>query len=435
MKAIMPKIVFIGGGSAKFVRELTVDLFSFPELAGSHIALMDIDSERVERSERIVRKIIQERKLPATVSSTLDRKRALEGADYVIITIMVGGMKYYHSDTAIPLKYGVMQAVADTSGVGGVFRYLRTAPVLARIVRDLAEVSPKAWILNYANPMAMNTWSLLAAGHSRSVGLCHSIQFSKRDIARWLNLPPEEIDVTAGGINHVDFFLTLERRGKDIYPLFKQNAERIVAAHPHETVRFELLEYLGYWPAEGPWHQSEYYPWFRKDQQRVEHYRVETAWGYNFDSQHNTDRIREVEQQLAGTIPIRYERSDEYGAPIMHALESRLPFMFYGNLKNDGLIANLPSEAVVEVPCTAGEGGIVPGRVGRIPPELAAVMQPHIAVHELAVAAAFTLDRRLARLAVQADPLVGAILTMPQIGELFDEMWQQNAEYLIDWKR
>jgi alpha-galactosidase len=346
---------------------------------------------------------------------------------------MVGGLKHYYSDNAIPLKYDVMQTVGDTAGVGGVFRYLRTAPVLNGIVRDLNEVSPNAWILNYANPMAMNTWGLLDAGYHRCVGLCHSIQISTADIGRWLHIPPQEIEFTAGGINHVNFFLTLRYFQKDIYPLLKNRAPEILSAHPHEAVRFELLKYLGYWPAEGPWHQSEYYPWFRKNQKQIDHYRVETFWGYNFDSQHNVDRIKEVEQQIAGVIPINFNRSNEFGAPIMHALETGSPFLFYGNLRNEGLISNLSPHAVVEVPCTAIRNNIVPGRVGELPVELAAVIQPHIAVHELAVTAAATRDKRLVRLAIQADPLVGAMLTMPQINDLCEEMWAENAEYLVGW--
>jgi alpha-galactosidase len=433
----MRKIVFIGGGSAKFVRELSVDLFSYPELQDTHICLMDVDRERVDRSEKIVGKIIADRNLPGRVSSTLDRESALEGADFVVITIMVGGLKHYNSDSQIPAKYGVLQAVGDTIGAGGVFRYLRTAPVLQGIVNDLKKLSPRAWILNYANPMAMNTWTLLQAGHERTVGLCHSIQHCLNDISRWLDVPKHEIRYTAGGINHVDFYLTLQHipTGENLYPKLLAATERVLKDQPHERSRFELLKFLGHFPAEGSWHQSEYYPWFRKDQKRIDHYGVESFWGYTVDSQHFKHRVEEIEQQLANKVPISFERSSEYGAGIVHSLVTGTLRKFYGNVKNTGgLIENLPAQALVEVPCAVDETGITAGRVGRIPPQLAAVMMPHVNVHEMAVQAAMTKDKRLVRQAIQADPLAGMILTLPEIQMMTDELFAENHEYLSDFQ-
>jgi len=431
----MSKIVFIGGGSAKFIRELVVDLFCYLEFHDSHITLMDIDRERVERSERIVRKIISDRKLGATVESTGDRRYALEGADYVIITIMVGGLEHYYSDSAIPAKYGVFQTVGDTTGVGGVFRLVRTAPVLQGIAQDLKQVAPEAWVLNYANPMSMNTWVMNACGHTRTIGLCHSVQgCCEVTFAKWLGLRPEGIRYTAGGINHINFYLTLSHEGRDIYPDLRAAADRIIKEDPVERVRFELLEYLGYFPAEGPQHQSEYYPWFRKDQRRIEHYAAETFWGYNIDSKHMQDRIKEVEAQIAGKLPIDSGHSLEYGARIIHSLASGELRTFYGNVPNRGLIENLPSQAIVEVPCLVGATGISPCRVGRIPPQLAAVMTPHIGLHEMTVEAVLSKDRRLIGRAIQADPLSGAILTLPEIEQMVNELLEENREYLDGWR-
>jgi alpha-galactosidase len=429
----MSKVTFIGGGSAKFVRELVVDLFAFEELRDSHICLMDIDAERLARSEQIVRKMIMDRKLPARVETTTDQRRALAGADYVVITIMVGGFDAYGADTAIPSKYGVHQAVSDTTGPGGVFRIVRTSPVLQQIAKNLKEVAPQAWILNYANPMSMNTWTLLECGHARTVGLCHSIQGCYVGIAKSLGIPPEEVNYTAAGINHINFYLTLERQGQDIYPLFRANADRLIQESPTERPRFELLKYLGYFPAEGPHHQSEYYAWFRKNQAAIDHYHVETAWGYNFDKKYNGIKMADVDRQIAGTDPIDYTPSVEYGAKIIHSLKTGTLRLFYGNVWNSGLIENLPARSVVEVPCVVDRNGILPVKMGRIPPQLAAGMTPHIALHELAVAGALQKDRRLIRLAVQADPLTGAILTLPQITELVDEMFAANQAYVQDW--
>ena len=430
----MSKITFIGGGSAKFVRELVVDLFTFPALRSAHICLMDIDRERVERAERIVAKIIRDRRLSATVEATTDRERALAGADYVVITIMVGGLAHYESDGTIPAKYGVCQCVGDTIGPGGVFRCVRTTPVLRDIAADLQRLAPQAWVLNYANPMAMNVATMLACGHDRSVGLCHSMQYGVLEIARWLDVPAAEIQFTSGGINHINFYLTLERAGQNLYPALLAAADRVIAGAPVERVRFELLRYLGHWPAEGPYHQAEYYPWFKKDVRRIEHYAADNLWGYTRDALHYRQRTEEIEAQLAGQAPISYERSVEYGADIIHAFETGQPFRFYGNIRNAGFIDNLPAGAVVEVSCVAGRAGLVPECMGRIPAQLAAVMTPHIAIHEMAVQAALTKNLTLLRQAVQADPLTAAILTLPEIERMTDELLTANAEYVKDWQ-
>lgn len=430
----MKKVTFIGGGSAKFVRELVVDMFHFPELQDCRISLMDIDGPRAQRSEKIVRKIIADRKLPATVESTTDQRRALEGADYVVITIMVGGFESYRLDYEVPAKYGVFQAVSDTIGPGGVFRIVRTSPVLQQIAANVRQVAPKAWILNYANPMAMNTWTLLSCGHKQTVGLCHSIQGCYAGIAKTLGIDLAEINYTAAGINHVDFYIRLEHKGRDIYPLLKAAAAEEIKKNPHEKSRFELLEYLGHFPAEGPWHQTEYYPWFRKNQQTIGEYSAEDAWGYNIDMKMNKTKIEETEDQIAGRKPISYTPSEEYGAKIIHSLETGQLRLFYGNVRNEGLIDNLPREAVVEVPCAVDKNGIQPVKVGNIPPQLAAVMRPHISVHELAVQGALTKNRRLIEQAVMMDPLTGAILTLPKIRAMVKEMFEVNKDYVADWK-
>jgi len=428
------KITFIGGGSAKFIRELAVDLFSYPHLQDSHIALMDINRERVERTERLLKKIIHELKIPATVSSTTDQRQAIAGANHIIITFMIGGFEYYHSDVAIPARYGVCQTVGDTAGPGGVFRTVRTTPVLRKIAADVLELAPEAWVLNYANPMAMNILALQRSGLKRIVGLCHSIQHLYHNFAHWLDLPAEEIHYTAGGINHINFYLTVTHQGQNLYPRLLAQKDRILKEFPSEITRFELLEYLGHIPAEGAGHQTEYYPWFRKDEAGIRRSCAETFWGYNIDSQMFKDRAIEIDAQIAGTKPISYSRSMEYGAQIVQAIEGGEPQSFYGNVPNCGLIENLPYDSITEVPCVADKNGIVAGRVGKIPTQLAAVMQPHIALHDLAVTGTFQKDRRLIYQAVQADPLTSTILTLPKIKEMVDEMFATNKEFVSDWK-
>jgi alpha-galactosidase len=428
-------IAIVGGGSGKFVRELVVDFFSFDELQNIELRLMDIDAERVARSQRLVEKIIAERKLPARVWSTTDRRQALDGADYVIVTIMVGGFDRYHADVAIPAEYGVFQAVSDTTGPGAVMRILRTAPVLRGLAADLAELSPRAWILNYANPMAMNVWTLLDAGHERTVGLCHSIQgFPYWHMQHWLGVPVEKLRYEAAGINHVNFYLRLEDdQGNDLYPKLRGLRQTIVEKHPEERVRFDLLDHLGHFPAEGPGHQTEYYPWFHKDQAAVDHYAVGTYFGYNTDLKHFHDRSAELEEQIAGKRPISMRRSPEYGAPIIHAMTTNAPLLIYGNVRNEGLIDNLPRQAVVEVPCLVDANGLFPCRMGTVPPQLAAVMTPHIHLYEMAVRASQEKSRELVRLAIAADPLAGAILTLPKLHEMTERLLADNAAWIEDW--
>lgn len=429
-----PKITFIGGGSAKFVREVVVDLFSYPHLQNSHIVLMDIDLERVERSERLVRKIISEMKIPAAVSSTTQQREAIEGADYLIITVMVGGYDAYQRDVAIPLKYGVSQVVSDTTGIGGVFRTIRTAPVLKALAEDVLAYAPNAWVINYANPMSMNVLTLTRSGLKRVVGLCHSIQHLYHQFARWLEIPREEINYTAGGINHINFYLTVTHRGESLYPRIMAEKQRILKEQPAEVVRFDLLEYLGYFPAEGPFHQSEYYAWFRKNEEQIKRTHAEAFWGYKIDSAGFKNRTVEIEDQIAGRKTISYERSLEYGAQIVQALEGGAVETFYGNVPNRGLIENLPSDAIVEVPCVVNRNGIVAGRVGTIPTQLAAVMRPHTALHDLAVTATLEKDRCRIYQAVQSDPLTSAVLTLPEIRNMVDEMFSANKEYVVNWK-
>ncbi len=429
----MPKITFIGGGSAKFVSELVKDIFTYDALRGSRICLMDVDPERLVNAKRIVERLIADLRLPASVETTVNQREAVLGADYVVVTIMVGGLKHYRSDSEIPMKYGVLPTVGDTIGPGGVFRLVRSAPVYWELARDLRELAPKAWVLNYANPMAMNTWTLIDAGHERAVGLCHSIQGCYRGIAGWLGIPPDEVRYTAAGINHINFYLTLEHQGRDLYPELLAAQERILAEHPREAVRFELLRYLGYWPAEGTEHQSEYYPWFRKDQATADRYHSETMWGYRVDSTGNEVRRRQIEEQISGAKPIHYERGHEYGSGIINSLESGEPGFFYGNVRNDDLIENLPRGSVVEVPCHVDGNGVFPCRMGRIPTKLAAVMTPHIHVHDMALQGVKRKSRRMVREAIQADPLTAAICTLPQIEAMVDELFVENAAWVSDW--
>jgi alpha-galactosidase len=430
----MTKIAFIGGGSAKFVAGLVRDVFSFEELRDAHIALMDINPENMDRSERIVRKMIGDLKIPATVSSTTDQRKAIEGADYVIITVMVGGFKHYDTDNTIPMKYGVYPTVGDTTGAGGVMRIIRTAPVMRQIAKNVRETAPNAWIFNYTNPMSMVTWSLMDAGHAKTVGLCHSIQGDYVHLAHLLGVPPDEVRYTAAGINHIDFYITLTHKGKDLYPLLLAKKEQVLQKEPSLRVKFELLEHLGGWPAEGPQHQTEYYPWFRKNREMGDKtYAAETLWGFNIDKKINSELHKIVEDQISGAKPIDYKRSHEFGAWMIHSVETNTPRVIYGNVRNHGLIENLPSRAVVEVPCLVDANGVQPCAAGRIPMAMAAVMQPHISLHEMAIEAVKTKNRKLLYQAIGCDPLANMVLTLDKLKAMTDELLAANSEFVADY--
>ena len=426
------KVTFIGGGSAKFVSGLVRDMFSFESLHDVKICLMDINAERLIRPEKLVQKMIGDLHLPATVCSTTDQREAIYGADFVVITIMVGGFKHYESDGLIPLKYGVQPTVGDTVGPGAVMRMIRTGPSLVEIGRNVAELAPDAWIFNYSNPMAMATWMLLNQ-HDKTVGLCHSIQSEYVQLARFLNIPSDEVRYTAGGINHIDFYITLTHQGRDLYPQLLQRKEEILAKHPSLRVKFELLEAIGGWPAEGEMHQNEYYPWFNKNPAMAEEYAAEIMWGFHVDKKGNGERDQIADEQISGIRKIDYARSHEYGAYMFDSILTHTPRVIYGNVRNHGLIENLPTQAVVEVPCLVDARGVQPCRLGRIPMAQAAVMAPHCALHEMATEGVMARDVTLVRQAIQADPLTGAVLTLPQIRQMTDELLVENSDYMKGW--
>lgn len=421
------RITIMGAGSATFTRSVVSDILTYPALQEAELVLMDIDPRALDRAARLVRTMVRDRGVPATVEATLDRRAALAGADFVLLTFMIGGWRAYRADIEIPARYGVLQSVGDSIGPGGVMRLLRNAPVLTSIAADLAELAPEAWVLNYVNPMAMSTWMLLDAGHARTVGLCHSVQTMYRSIAGWLGLPPDEIRYRAGGINHVDFYLSLTHRGRDLYPDFLAARHTVCADAPHMRILFDLVEYLGHVPAEGPGHQVEYYPWFRKNEAMAQEYAIRTGGAYARDAAAEEARSVEIEDQIAGRKPLPVERSSEYAARILNAVVTGSPEIVYGNVRNAGLIDNLPPEAVVEVPCLVDAAGVQPCRVGRLPPQLAAVMRPHVGVHELAIEGVRSGDRRRIEQAIACDPLSGAILTWPQIRAMTAELLAANA--------
>lgn len=439
----MPKIVFIGAGSMVFTRNLTRDIVSYPELAGSELALMDVHPGRLERIGRLVQRLVDQESSTVKVTQTTDRRVALRGADYVVITIQVGGESQWRRDIEIPEKFGVSQCVGDTLGPGGIFRGLRHLAVLDGIVADMSELCPGALVLQYANPMAMLTWRVQLAGLP-VVGLCHSVQGTARLLASFCEVPPEELTYWVAGINHQAWFLTLEHHGVDLYPRLRRHLDRpeSVALEP---VRFELFRRFGYFVTESSGHASEYVPYFRKRPDLldalVESFAKPSShadwFGYGRTGGCVTARLdragayeRSLEHQINGDEPIPMERSSEYGSRIIVARETGQPIRINANVANRELVTNLPAGCCVEVPCLVDNAGVHPCRVGDLPPQLAALNRSNIAVQELTVQGHLQRDRDLICQAMAMDPLTAAVCSLEEIWQLTDEMFAANAAWL-----
>ncbi len=431
----MPRIAFIGAGSLLFSRRLMIDILTFPELRDSTFALMDTDPKRLDYAQRVAERILREGEFPARVEATTDRREALKGADYVVIMILVGGVEAIHPDIEIPLKYGVDQCIGDTLGPGGVFRALRTIPVIIDICRDMEELCPDAWLLNYTNPMAMLCWAMTEATAIKNVGLCHSVQGTAFQLATIIHAPVHQVSYWVAGINHQAWFLEYKWNGADAYPLIRERMQDPLI-YSTETARAELLKHLGYFVTESSGHASEYTPWFRKRADLLQKYTPGGGWngGTAFILQlYETDREdyeAELERAASGQEPLAIYRSEEYASHIINALHTGEPCRINGNVRNDGLITNLPQGACVEVPCFVDKHGINPCFMGDLPPQCAALNRSNIAVQEMAVKAALSADRRLAFHAIAADPLTAAVLSLEETQQMVDEMFAAEARWL-----
>lgn len=425
----MPKIAFIGAGSVVFARRLIGDILSFPELQGSTISLMDIDAGRLELITQLANKMVAQFGWTATIESTLDRREALTGADYVLIMIQVGGLEAFASDVEIPRKYGIDQTVGDTIGPGGVFRGLRTILVLLDICWDMEELCPDALLINYSNPMAMNCWGMDEGSDIATVGLCHSVQGTAAQLARYIGAPEDEVLYWVAGINHMSWFLDYRWGKKDAYPLLWEAMEK-PEVYAKDKVRFEIMKRTGYFVTESSHHMSEYVPYFRQRPELIERF-VTPRWDYleicRSGWQPHYERIR---RQIAGEEPLQVERTHEYAAQIIYAMETNTPTRINGNVRNDSLISNLPEGCCVEVPCLVDGMGIHPCRVGDLPSVCAALNRSNINVQELAVQAALLGDRELVVQAVMMDPLTASILNLEEIEAMVAEMFAAEAAYL-----
>ncbi len=424
-----PKITFIGAGSVEFTAMLIGDILSYPELADSHIALHDIDAERLETATGVAKAIAAEHDASPTIEAFPDRRAALDGADYAINAIQVGGHKATVIDHEIPAKYGLRQTIGDTLGVGGVFRTLRTIPVMEGIAADMTAVCPDAWLLNYTNPMAMLCQATyMGTPLKKIVGLCHSVQNTTEELAALVGIPFEEITFTGAGVNHQAFILRFERDGEDLYPRLDEALER----DPEllRRVRVEMYRRLGYFPTESSEHSSEYLPWFLRDEEQIARYRLWVA-EYVSRSEENLGEYAATKEALAGDRPLDLEEpSNEYAPQIIHSIETGTPRVIYGNVHNAGLIDNLPADACVEVPCLVDGTGVNPTRVGALPPQLAALNRTFLNVADLTVRAALEGRPDRVRQAVLLDPNASSTLTPDAIWEMCDELTAAHGDLL-----
>jgi alpha-galactosidase len=414
-----------------------------PALQNATITLMDIDPGRLAQARDLVQALIDGRGIDARVDATTDRRAAVRGADYVVTTFQQGGLEAYQLDIDIPKKYGVEQCVGDTLGPGGVFRALRTIPVLTELGRDMDELAPNALLLNYVNPMAANCWAFDKATGRPHVGLCHSVQGTSEMLARWIDVPYEQVVFHCAGINHQAFFLTFRRGDEDLYPRIWQAIEN-PTIYGSEPVRIDMMKYFGYFVTESSGHASEYVPYFRKSAQMVTEELVprftnqRDEW-FDFGRtggylRHCQSRLEYAQQDfqalIAGDKALPIERTHEYGSYIIEAIETNQPARINGNVPNRGLIDNLPEGCCVEVPCLVDSNGIQPTKVGAVPPQLAALNRTNINVQELIVHAALTGDTAAVHHAVMLDPLTAAVCTLPQIHAMVNELLAAQQRWL-----
>jgi alpha-galactosidase len=438
----MHKIAFIGAGSFGFTRSLVRDILTFPELADSTLALMDIDKERLEFVTAAVNKIVEAGKYPAKVISTTDRAEAVDGADGVVCTILQGGVDVFRTDIEIPYKYGVDINIGDTRGPSGIFRALRTIPVMLDICKDINQYAPNAVFLNYTNPMAMLCRAMQGQYPNLTIsGLCHSVQGTAGMLANWIGAPNEEITYHCAGINHQAHYLDFKWNGKDAYPLIREAITTRPEVYNEEQVRNEMFLHLGYYVTESSGHNSEYVAWFRKRPELIEKYCTHgTGWNpgvhrYILDYYLNVEQSWRADIQEQLEAPIDLNRGHEYAASIFNAtIGDGKTFEFNGNVRNFGLIDNLPWGCCVEVPVIATKRGLDSIHVGPLPPQLAILNNITAQCEEMAVEGCITGNPDMILHSICYDPLTSAVLSLDETKSMVAEMFAANEGWLPTFK-
>jgi alpha-galactosidase len=427
------KVTFLGAGSTVFARQLITDILHIEGLDEGIIALVDIDQRRLDMAHQIAERLVERSGKHWRVESSIARRDVLTGSDFLVNTIEVAGLANVRHDFDIPMKYGVNQCIGDTIGPGGIFKALRTGPAWLDILRDAEELCPDAWVLNYTNPMSILMLAALTATKMRTVGLCHSVQGTSKQLAGYLQVPYEELEWQCAGINHNSWFTTLRHQGEDLYPRLRARAQ-LAEVYEQDPVRFEVMLHFGAFVTESSGHFSEYVPYFRKRPDLIEQYcREGYRGGPGFYANNwptwRADNEKQINEMLSGIREIPYQRSHEYGSFIIEGITLYRSTVIYGNVRNTGLIDNLPN-GCVEVACLVDRHGVQPIHFGPLPEQLAALNRTHMAVHRLVVQALLERDKEAARYALLLDPLTAAVCSPAEISAMFDEMWEAQRPYL-----
>lgn len=432
----MSKITFIGAGSTVFAKNILSDCMLVPSLQGFEIALFDIDPVRLKESELILNNDKITLGSTCTINTYLDRKDALRGAKYVVNAIQVGGYDPCTiTDFDVPKKYGLRQTIADTVGIGGIFRNLRTIPVVMDFARDIQEVCPDALFLNYTNPMAVLTNVMNTYGGVKTVGLCHSVQVCTSHLLKDLGIDETGVKSKIAGINHMAWLLEITKNGEDLYPTIKKLAKEKQQSKHHDMVRYELMDKFGYYVTESSEHNAEYHPYFIKSRypDLIDRFNIPLD-----EYPRRCVELIELWKQRRDTIladaSLGHERTPEYASYILDAIESNVPLMIGGNVMNTGLIPNLPKEACVEVPCLVDQNGVQPTVVGNLPPQLAALNRTNINTQLLTIEAAMTLKKEHIYHAALLDPHTSAELSIDDIVSLCDDLIEAHGDWLPEFK-
>ncbi|NLM70130.1 MAG: alpha-glucosidase/alpha-galactosidase [Firmicutes bacterium] len=433
----MAKITFLGAGSTVFAKNILGDCLLSPALRDSEFALFDIDLQRLKESEQMLNAINANTGNHGKIVAYTDRKEALRGADYVINAVQIGGYEPCTViDFEVPKKYGLRQTIGDTIGIGGIFRALRTIPVMFDFARDMEEVCPDAWFLNYTNPMAMITGAMLRYTGIKTVGLCHSVQVCASHLLHHLGMPTDRIKWQIAGINHMAWLLEISRDGVDLYPEIKRRAaEKQKQGKHHDMVRFEIMRRFGYYVTESSEHNAEYMPYFIKSKypELIEELNIPLD-EYPRRCVAQIKGWEKLREHLVNNKDLSHERTYEYGSYIMEAMETNQPYKIHGNVINNGMITNLPDNACVEVPCLVDANGISPCYVGELPPQLAALNLTNINVHLLTIEAAVTLKKEHIYHAAMLDPHTSSELSLDEIVQLCDDLIEAHGDWLPKFK-
>lgn len=431
----MPKITFMGAGSTVFAKNVLGDCIVTPALTDSHIALYDIDPKRLKESEEMLNNINRNAGGHARIEAYTERKKALKGADYIVNAIQVGGYEPCTvTDFEVPKKYGLRQTIGDTLGIGGIFRALRTAPVLFDFTRDIEEVCPDTWFINYVNPMAILTGSLLKGTGVKTVGLCHSVQICASHLLESLGISTENIDWKIAGINHMAWLLEIKRNGKDLYPEIKKKASDRKEKHD-DMVRYEIMKQFGYYVTESSEHCSEYMPYFIKSKypELIDRFNIPLDEYPRRCIKQIQDWVK-MKDDIVKNKDLEHERTIEYSSYIMEAMETNIPYKINGNVLNTGLITNLPNEACVEVPCLVDKSGVTPCHIGALPPQLAALNMTNINVQLLTTEAILTGKKEYIYHAAMLDPHTSSELSIDDIKSLCDDLIEAHGDWLPKYK-